>query len=143
MSETFCELGLYQLLLLKTPEHAAVHETVMLAREKQRRVVNGVLRAATRQRSELLAEAKAQPVYVRTSHPRFLIERWQQHFGGENAEELSKWNSRPAPVYGRINRLRIDPKTFVKVYPNSRQLRDNPDFVEFDTLPAAALPSGY
>jgi 16S rRNA (cytosine967-C5)-methyltransferase len=136
-------IGLYQLFLLETPEHAAVHETVMLAPQKQRPVVNGVLRAATRQRSELLAGAKAQPVYLRTSHPRFLVERWQHRFGVENAEELCKWNNRPAPIYGRINRLRIDPKTFVKAYPDSRQLPDNPDFVEFDTLPAAALASGH
>ena len=105
-------IGLYQLFLLKTPEHAAVHETVMLALQKQRAVVNGVLRAATRQRNELVAGATAQPVYVRTSHPRFLVERWQQHFGAENAEELCKWNNRPAPLRARINRLRIDPKTF-------------------------------
>src|SRR6266481_5493275 len=136
-------IGLYQLFLLKTPEHAAVHETVMLAPQKQRAVVNGILRAATRQRSELLAGAKAQPLYVRTSHPQFLAERWQQHFGVENAEELCKWNNRPARIYGRINRLRIDPKTFLHVYPNSRQLPDNPDFIEFNTLPAAALASGH
>jgi 16S rRNA (cytosine967-C5)-methyltransferase len=136
-------IGLYQLFLLETPEHAAVHETVMLARPKQRTVVNGVLRAASRQRSKLLAGANAQPVFVRTSHPQFLVERWQQHFGAENAEELCKWNNRSAPIYARINRLRIDPKTFLQVYPDSRQLADNPDFVEFDTLPAAALGAGH
>jgi 16S rRNA (cytosine967-C5)-methyltransferase len=136
-------IGLYQLFLLKTPEHAAVHETVMLALQKQRAVVNGVLRAATRQRNELVAGATAQPVYVRTSHPRFLVERWQQHFGAENAEELCKWNNRPAPLRARINRLKIDPKTFVQIYPDWRQLPDNPDFVEFDTLPAAALALGH
>ena len=27
-SATFCDSGLYQLFMLKTPEHAAVHETV-------------------------------------------------------------------------------------------------------------------
>src|SRR4029077_16906215 len=95
-------IGLYQLFLLETPDHAAVHETVMLAPQKQRPVVNGVLRAATRQRSELLAGAEAQPVYVRTSHPQFLAERWQRHFGVENAEELCKWNNLPARIYGRI-----------------------------------------
>src|SRR5215471_15657722 len=74
-------LGLYQLFLLKTPQHAAVHENVAIAPQKQRPIVNGVLRAATRQRSNLLARADAQPLFVRTSHPQFLIDRWQQHFG--------------------------------------------------------------
>src|SRR6266478_3085235 len=68
--------GLYQLLCLRTPEHAAVHETVELAAKKQRTVVNAILRTATRQRSELLARAAAQPLFVRTSHPQFLVERW-------------------------------------------------------------------
>jgi 16S rRNA (cytosine967-C5)-methyltransferase len=136
-------LGLYQLFLLKTPEHAAVHETVALAPQKERPIVNGVLRAATRIRSELLAQARTQPVFVRTSHPQFLVERWQQHFGADHAEELCKWNNRPAPIYGRINRIRIDPKTFLHLYPDSRPLPANPDFVKLNTLPAAALDSGH
>jgi 16S rRNA (cytosine967-C5)-methyltransferase len=136
-------LGLYQLFLLDTPEHAAVHETVALAAEKQHPIVNGVLRAATRQRSELLVQADAQPLFVRTSHPQFLVERWQQHFGAEHAEELCKWNNRPAPIYARINRMNIDPEIFLQLYPHSRRLPGNPDFVELDTLPAAALELGH
>ena len=62
-------LGLYQLLFLKTAEHAAVHETVSLAPKRQRTIINAMLRAATRQRSDLLARAEAQPLFVRTSHP--------------------------------------------------------------------------
>src|SRR4030095_5293309 len=50
-------LGLYQVFLLKMAEHAAVHETVAMAPQKQRPIINAVLRAATRQRSELLAPA--------------------------------------------------------------------------------------
>src|SRR6476659_8331770 len=59
-------LGLHQVFLLKTPEHAAVHETVAIASQKQRPIINAVLRAATRQRSELLEPADAQPLSVRT-----------------------------------------------------------------------------
>jgi 16S rRNA (cytosine967-C5)-methyltransferase len=136
-------LGLYQLFLLKTPEHAAVHETVAMAPQKQRPIINAVLRAATRQRTELLENADAQPLFVRTSHPQFLVERWQQHLGTEYTEELCKWNNRPALMYGRINRLKIDPETFLQLYPDARPLAGNPDFVEFDTLPAAALDSGH
>jgi len=136
-------LGLYQLFLLKTPEHAAVHETVALAPHKQRPVVNGMLRAATRIRSELLAQATKQPLFVQTSHPQFLVERWQQHFGADHTEELCKWNNRPAPIYARINRIRIDPRPFGQLYPDSRPLPNNPDFVKLSTLPAAALESGH
>jgi 16S rRNA (cytosine967-C5)-methyltransferase len=136
-------LGLYQAFLLKTPEHAAVHETVAIAPKKQRPIINAVLRAAIRQRTELLAKAEAQPLFVRTSHPQFLVERWQQHFGAEQTEELCKWNNRPPPIYGWINRIKIDPETFMQLYSDLRTLPGNQDFVEFNTLPMAALHSGH
>jgi 16S rRNA (cytosine967-C5)-methyltransferase len=136
-------LGLYQVFLLKTPEHAAVHETVAIAPQKQRAIINAVLRAAIRQRSALLAKAEAQPLFVRTSHPQRLVDRWQQHFGTEQTEELCRWNNRPAPIYGRINRIKIDPETFMQLYPDLRPLPGNQDFVEFNTLPTAALDSGH
>ena len=136
-------LGLYQLFLLQTPEHAAVHETVELAPQKQRAIVNGVLRVAARQRSALLAHAAAQPLPVRMSHPQFLVERWQQHFDAERVEELCKWDNRPATIYARVNRLKIDPKAFLQLYPSSSPLPGNPDLVEFNTLPATALESGH
>jgi 16S rRNA (cytosine967-C5)-methyltransferase len=136
-------LGLYQLFLLKTPEHAAVHESVAIAPEKQRPIVNAVLRAAIRQQTELLENADRQPLFVRTSHPQFLLERWQQNFGTEYTEELCKWNNRPAPMYGRINRLKADPETFLRLYRDSRWLPNNPDFVEFNSLPTVALDSGH
>jgi 16S rRNA (cytosine967-C5)-methyltransferase len=136
-------LGLYQVFILKTPEHAAVHETVAIAPQKQRSIVNAVLRAAIRQRSELLARTDAQPLFVRMSHPEFLVERWQQHFGAECTKELCKWNNQPAPMYGRINRIKTDPRTFLQLYPDSRALPSKQDFVEFNALPAAALDSGH
>src|SRR5438876_84050 len=114
-------LGLYQVFILKTAEHAAVHETVAIAPQNQRPIVNAILRAATRQRHELLANADAQPLSVRTSHPQFLVERWRQHFGADQAEELCNWNNQPAPIYGRINLLKIDPGIFLQLYPDTRR----------------------
>jgi 16S rRNA (cytosine967-C5)-methyltransferase len=136
-------LGLYQLFFLKTAPYAAVHETVELAPKKQRGLINAMLRTATRQQSELLARANAQPLFVRTSHPQFLVERWQQHFDTEQAEALCKWNNLPAPVYGRINYLKIDRHKFLALYPTSRPLRRNSDFVELDALPTGALRQGH
>src|SRR5213596_156615 len=136
-------LGLYQLLFLETAEHAAVHETVSLASKKQRTIINAMLRAATRRRSELLPRAEAQPLFIRTSHPQFLVERWQQHFGAEHAQELCEWNNLPAPVYARINLLRIDRTEFLRTYPKSRPVSDNPNFVEVGLLSSNALERGH
>ena len=128
-------LGLYQLFLLKTAPHAAVHETVGLVPQRQRPIVNGMLRSAIRRQSELLAHADGEPLFVRTSHPQFLVERWQQHLGAQYAEELCKWNNLPAPIYGRINQLRVDREEFFRHYPESRPLTGSPLF--------AAVRSGF
>jgi len=136
-------LGLYQLFLLKTAPHAAVHETVELVPRRQRPIVNGMLRAAIRRQSELLARVDTEPLFVRASHPKFLVERWQQHFGAQHAEELGKWNNLPAPIYGRINQLRIDREEFLRLYPHSRLLTRNPEFVEFDLIPTEAIRQGH
>jgi 16S rRNA (cytosine967-C5)-methyltransferase len=136
-------LGLYQLFLIKTAPHAAVHETVGLVPQRQRPIVNGMLRAAVRRHRELLARVDAEPLFVRASHPQFLVERWQQHFGAQPAKELCKWNNFPAPVYGRINQLRIDREEFLRLYPNARPLARNPEFIEFDVLPLGAVRQGH
>jgi 16S rRNA (cytosine967-C5)-methyltransferase len=136
-------LGLYQLFLLKTAPHAAVHESVGLVPQRQRPIVNGMLRAAIRRQSELLAHADGEPLSVRTSHPQFLVERWQQHLGAQHAEELCQWNNLPPPVYGRINQLKIDREEFLGLYPTSRLVARHPEFIDFDALPTGAVAQGH
>ena len=136
-------LGLYQLFFLKTAPHATVYETVELAPKRQRAVTNGVLRNAARRRDELLTRGGAQPLFVRTSHPQFLVERWQRHFGAKAAEELCRWNNLPSSVYGRVNRLKIDRGKFLQQYPGSLPLARNAEFVELKGLPENALNYGH
>jgi 16S rRNA (cytosine967-C5)-methyltransferase len=136
-------IGFYQLFFLKTPQHAAVYETVQLAPKKRRAVINGMLRTAIRQQDEMLTRAEAQPLFVRASHPQFLVTRWQRHFGAKAAETLCEWNNEPPSVYGRINRLKIDCEKFLRTYPESRALANNPDFVRFHAFPANALSLGH
>src|SRR6267378_2017127 len=136
-------LGLYQLFLLQSAPHAAVHETVELVPRRQRAIVNGMLRAAIRRQGELLARADAEPLFVRASHPQFLVERWQQHFGARHTEELCKWNNLPAPMYGRINQLRIDREEFLRLYPDCQPQTRNPEFVKFAVLPKDAVRQGH
>jgi 16S rRNA (cytosine967-C5)-methyltransferase len=102
-----------------------------------------MLRAASRRQSELFARADAEPLFVRASHPQFLVERWQQHFSAQPAEELCQWNNLPPPIYGRINQLRIDREEFLRLYPDSRPLTRNSKFVEFDLIPTEAIRQGH
>ena len=132
-------LGVYQLFLLRTPEHAAVFETVALAPRKIRSLINAVLRNAVRGKIELQDEAQRQPLDVQKSHPRFLIERWQKNFGRETTEALCDWNNRPAPIYARVNRLKIAEDDFLV---GAARCADR-NFVRLTTIPEDALRAGH
>jgi len=136
-------LGLYQLFLLETSDHAAVYETVELAKKKHRSLINGILRSASRRKDELAKEAEAQPIEIRTSHPNFLVARWERNFGTAATEILCAWNNKPPPLYARINSLRIDRDAFLRDSPGSRPLAGRAQFVELHSLQTPALAGGH
>lgn len=136
-------LGIYQLFLLHTPEHAAVFETVELAAARARAVVNGVLRNAVRQKAELLESANAKDLSVQTSHPQFLVDRWKQNFGPENSASLCHWNNQPAPIYARINQLRIPIDEFLSTQPEAERLASRKNFARLANVPGEALAAGH
>ncbi len=135
-------IGLYQLFKLGTPEHAALYETVQLAPKSRRGLINGILRAALRQRHELKMRANEQPIAIRLSHPEFLIERWERIFGERATIELCEWNNRPPPTYVRINRLKIDPDTFFRSFKEFIRLPAAVDFVEIQSSPNDLIDQG-
>jgi 16S rRNA (cytosine967-C5)-methyltransferase len=136
-------LGLYQLFVLETPEHAAVFETVELAGAKLRSLVNAVLRNAHRQKEVLLESARQEDLSTRSSHPQFLIERWTENFGAENAAALCEWNNLPAPIYARINLLKTSLEEFIIQYPEAKQLPGLENFVRLKSVPSEALTAGH
>lgn len=103
-------LGLYDLLMLDTPPHAAIYENVELAKQLVRpgagRLVNGVLRAIDRQREDLPAPDtgdRAEDLAIRHSHPTWMVQRWLDRYGASDTEALLGWNNR-RPHYGlRVN----------------------------------------
>ena len=136
-------LGLYQLLILGTREHAAVYESVELVKRKLRPVVNGVLRSAVRQQEELLTRTQAQPLSIRESHPPFLVARWQRKFGAKETAALCKWNNQPPPIYARINQLKISPEQFYHRYPGAESWSSNAEFARFPSFPIDAIERGH
>jgi 16S rRNA (cytosine967-C5)-methyltransferase len=136
-------LGVYQLFLLKTPEHAAVYETVEFAGPRTRSLVNAILRRAVRQKNELLAKANKQDLGVRSSHPQFLIDRWTQNFGEENTSALCEWNNRPAQIYARVNRLNISVEEFLSKHSDAERLTQPDNFARLESVPNEALAGGH
>ena len=96
-------MGLCQLFVLRQAEHAAVSETVRLAPQRVRGVVNGMLRNAARRMQEFLAEQDKLPLAVRYSTPSWLVNRWQREFGEAETRAMLEWNSFTPPVYARLN----------------------------------------
>jgi 16S rRNA (cytosine967-C5)-methyltransferase len=109
-------LGLYQIFWLdRIPDHAAVHETVELAKAggfgAQAGFVNAVLRGYLREADEtkkLLADLKISQPALGWSHPEWLVARWQKYFGDERTRQLLEWNNTPPKTFARVNTLKTD-----------------------------------
>jgi 16S rRNA (cytosine967-C5)-methyltransferase len=110
-------LGLYQIFYLETPAHAAVNESVALAKIRagvaEAGFVNAILRRAGRERDalrdRLYALRETEP-WVYHSHPEWLWKRWVARWGREPAEAFCTWNNQPPPLYIRINTLKASGK---------------------------------
>lgn len=88
-------IGAVQLLILRTPAHAAVSATVEAhASGKTRGLVNAVLRKVASHGAD-----PSLPLHVRYSHPRELVKGWTDLFGAEKTEQLLIWNN-SAPELG-------------------------------------------
>ena len=114
--QNLLRLGLYQIFWLdRIPDHAAVHETVELAKQigfgSQAGFVNAILRGYLRAQDEtnkLLAGLKVSQPALGWSHPEWLIARWQQRWGAEKTAQLLEWNNTPPKTFARVNTLKTD-----------------------------------
>ena len=117
MLQNLLRLGLYQIFWLdRIPDHAAVHETVELAKHNgfgaQAGFVNAVLRGYLREfdaTRQLLAELKTTQPALGYSHPQWLVARWQTRWGREKTARLMEWNNTPPKTFARVNTLKADP----------------------------------
>jgi 16S rRNA (cytosine967-C5)-methyltransferase len=113
--QNLLRLGLYQIFWLdRIPNHAAVHETVELAKQNgfgaQAGFVNAVLRGYLREQDEtqkLLAGLKISQPALGWSHPEWLVARWQKRWGIEKTATLLEWNNTPPKTFARVNMLKF------------------------------------
>ena len=114
--QNLLRLGLYQIFWLdRIPDHAAVHETVELAKQggfgPQVGFVNAVLRGYLREAGEtrkLLADLKISQPALGWSQPEWLVARWQKRWDAERTFQLLQWNNTPPKTFARLNTLKTD-----------------------------------
>jgi 16S rRNA (cytosine967-C5)-methyltransferase len=117
MLQNLLRLGLYQIFWLdRIPAHAAVHETVELAKQigfnSQAGFINAILRGYLRDFDTtrgLLAELKRTQPHLGYSHPEWLVARWQARWGADHTAQLMEWNNTPPKAFARVNMLKVDP----------------------------------
>ncbi|MGA2854821.1 MAG: transcription antitermination factor NusB, partial [Verrucomicrobiota bacterium] len=113
--QNLLRLGLYQIFWLdRIPDHAAVHETVELAKHggfgQQAGFINAILRGYLREAGatrKLLADLKTTDPATGCSHPGWLVARWQKHFGAEKTAQLLEWNNTTPKTFARVNTLKF------------------------------------
>ena len=116
-------VGLYQIFFLeRIPHSAAVNEAVNSCKAKgiPKRLhgfVNGILRETIRQKEHknltenALTEKNGQPVY---NHPHWLVNRWINHFGRQEAARICNENSKEPLLVLRINTTLISTADFYR-----------------------------
>jgi len=137
--QVLLRLGLYQIFwLTKIPPHAAVHETVELAKffgfGAQAGFVNAVLRGYLRefdQTKTILEDLKISDPAIGYSHPQWLVEKWRKRFGEERTRQLLDWNNTPPKTFARLNTLKIDAGKLLEKW---REENVDYDFIRRDWL---------
>ena len=114
-------IGLYQILFLdKIPIHAAVNESVNLVQKAKKSsaksFVNAILRRATLESISLVFADATDRLSVESSHPRWLIEKWVEEFGFDDAVKIANTNNTvPLTAFrstrGDLPLLNLDLKT--------------------------------
>ncbi|MFQ5936497.1 MAG: 16S rRNA (cytosine(967)-C(5))-methyltransferase RsmB [Acidiferrobacterales bacterium] len=98
-------LGLYQLLYMRFPAHAAVSETVAAARALGKpwcaELLNACLRRFLRDKVDMLADIAADPV-ASTGHPEWLLLALQQAWP-DNWRAIVEANNQRPPMTLRVN----------------------------------------
>lgn len=107
-------LGVYQVALLDgVPDHAAVGQTVELAKDNGHgghRLVNAVMRRATREAGDLIAQLtdhSPAEAAVRHSHPEWVVRMWWDALGPEETVALLERDNSPAESAIRVNELLV------------------------------------
>ncbi|MEO1857549.1 MAG: 16S rRNA (cytosine(967)-C(5))-methyltransferase RsmB [Rubritalea sp.] len=128
-------VGLFQLLIMGLPDHAAVNETVNSARKGIRGLINALLRRTIREREEMLASVDSLAPAIRYSHPDWLVDRWTTQYGEDNTIKLLQWNQEPSLTTFRLNPLKPESADIVTPTTRIKELEGHDGFFVSSGLP--------
>ena len=112
-------IAVYQIFFMRVPDWAVVNESVEIEKDntiqdapkRKAPLVNAVLRNILRHKEEFALPLKlddpVESVALNTSHPKWLIKRWLERFGKDEALMLARANNEIQPFSIRANTLRI------------------------------------
>ena len=140
-SRAVLRLGLYQIFHMRTAPHAAVNESVNLG-GRARALINAILRRALREKSDLESELADADLATRTSHPEFLVARWEAAFGADAAKTLCAWNNRPAEVYVRANGLKVTSGELLRSAPEAARSPAHSQAIKVKHIPLPWIVNG-
>lgn len=133
MLQNLLRMGLYQIFWLsRIPPHAAVNESVEIARRRgfgpQSGFVNAVLRGYLRERDAtivLLNALQKNEPHLGLSHPEWLYRRWERRWSTKDAIKFLSWNNAPPPVFARLNALKATSAELVMQWVNEKVHYEN------------------
>ena len=117
-------VGLYQLLYMRVPAHAAVDEVVnatkSLKSDSFRGLVNGVLRRFLREQEDILAVVDK---HWQTLHPEWFVNKLKKSY--PNWRDIIDANNQKPPMWLRVNQQQNNTKTY-------RTLLEEQEIVAFE-----------
>ena len=117
-------VGLYQLLYMRVPAHAAVDEVVnatkVLKLDSFRAFTNGVLRRFLREQEQILAVVDK---HWQTLHPEWFVNKIKKVY--PHWREIVEANNQRPPMWVRANVQHIQPKDYVALLGELANQREN------------------
>lgn len=132
-------LSIYQFhYLSKVPDHAVIHEAVEIGKQKGHagiaKFVNGILRNIQRNGLPSLETINdpIERISIETSHPLWLVKRWEEMYGMDITRDMCEENNRRKKMTVRIQPMRT----------NRRQLIERLESDGLEAVPSQVSPQG-
>lgn len=103
--EAALRMGAYQLLFLdRIPAHAAIGESVELAKQAGETYAAGMVNAVLRKLARAPREKAAKDVkaLAEEAHPEWMVKRWARDYGRETAKAICAYDQQPAGICVRL-----------------------------------------